>query len=57
MPTYTARMKYVDVREIEIEADNLEDAAAKYEAGDFEESTVDFYADEQLRPLAIKQTS
>lgn len=52
MPTYQMKVRYVDVRVITIEADSLEDADAKAQAGEFDdETTVDFYSDDLLEPL------
>lgn len=53
MNIYTARVRYVDIREIYIEADSDEEAAQKYAEGNWvDEHTVDFYADEEIRPLS-----
>lgn len=50
--TFTARVRFVDVRDITIEADSLEEANAKYALGDWaSEDTVDFYSDKEIRPL------
>lgn len=52
MPTFEAKVKYIDVRVITIEADDIEQAREKYESGDWlSEDTVDFYADEDLELL------
>ncbi len=52
MAIYTARIKYIDEREITVEAENDEEALAKYEAGEWEsEDTVDFYSLEETRKL------
>lgn len=48
---YEARVKYVDVRVITVEADSDDEAQAKFESGDFDEYTVDFYSDDILTPL------
>lgn len=51
MATFQAKMKYVDIRILTIEADSEEEALGKLDAGDFDEHTVDFYADDLLTPL------
>lgn len=52
MATYTAKVEYIDVRVITIEADSDEEAAAKYERGDWDgEDTVDFYSNREIAPL------
>lgn len=55
MAAYIAKMKYVDIREIYVEADSMDEALEKYKAGDFEGETLDYYADEELKPLTLKQ--
>lgn len=50
---YEARVKYVDVRIVTVEAGNDDEAQAKFEAGDFDEYTVDFYSDDILSPLRL----
>jgi hypothetical protein len=53
MATFTAKMKYADIRVITIEADTIEEAEARYAAGDWDsEDTIDFYADEEILRLA-----
>lgn len=55
MAEFVAKVRFVDVREILIEANTLEEAQAKYEAGDWDsEDTVDFYSDKELKALAPK---
>ena len=52
MAQFVATVKYSDTREIVIEADTLEEAQAKYDAGEWEsEDTIDFYAEEEVKPL------
>ena len=52
MKTFTARVEYIDVREITIEAETLEDAQAKYDEGNWaDETTVNFYSNREIRPL------
>lgn len=55
MAEFFARVRFIDVREILIVADTLEEAQAKYDAGEWDsEDTVDFYSDEELKSLAPK---
>lgn len=54
MGFYTFTMEYVDVREVEIEADSLEEAQAKMDEGDWksdQEVTVDFYENRLVKEL------
>lgn len=56
MKTFTAKVKFTDVRVITIEADSLEEAEAKYAAGDWaSEDTVDFYSEKEME--ALKETA
>lgn len=52
MAEFTAKVLFTDVRIITIEADTLEEAQAKYAAGDWaDETTINFYAEDELEPL------
>lgn len=56
MAEFVAKVRFVDVREITVEADTLEEAQAKYDAGEWAgEDTVNFYSDEELKPLAPRK--
>jgi hypothetical protein len=52
MPTYTAKVEYIDRRDIIIEADSFEEAQAKYERGEWaSEDTYDFFSNQEIQPL------
>tara|TARA_Y100001973_G_C5022124_1_gene243677 strand:- start:212 stop:385 length:174 start_codon:yes stop_codon:yes gene_type:complete len=52
MPTYTAKVEYIDRRDIIIEADSFEEAQAKYERGEWtSEDTYDFFSNREIQPL------
>lgn len=52
---FIAKIKFADIREVLIEADSMEEAEAKYAAGEWAaEDTVDFYSEEELSPLTEK---
>lgn len=52
MASFMAKVSYVDVRVISIEARDIEEATKKYLAGDWDdETTVEFYADHEIKPL------
>lgn len=52
MTEYRAKVKFVDIREVTISADNKDEAQRKFDAGEWDdETTVDFYSDEILSPL------
>lgn len=54
MATFTAKVEYIDVRIITIEAESIEEARAKYDAGDWDdETTVDFYSNRELAALTL----
>lgn len=58
MATYTATIKFADIRVITIEADTLEEATAKYDAGDWaDETTIDFHALSEIKPLTPAEGS
>lgn len=52
MGIYTAKVRFVNVRVITIEADSFDEAKRKYDVGEWaSEDTVDFYSDAELSPL------
>jgi hypothetical protein len=52
MAIWRWKMRYVDVRICEVEADTEEEAREKETSGDWlSEHTVEFYADELLEPM------
>ena len=53
MAIWRWKMKFVDVRVCEVEADSEEEAREKMASGDWvSETTVDFYSDELLEDLS-----
>lgn len=57
MPTYEARMKFIDERIITIEADDETEAQRKFDAGEWQsEDTVDFYSYDLVYGLRLTET-
>ena len=54
MPVWKWMEKFSDERECTVEADTIEEARAKVDAGDWaSETTVDFYSEERLSDLKL----
>lgn len=52
MPKFKAKVRYSDLKVIEVEADSLDDARERFDCGDWvSEETVDYYADDVLEEL------
>ena len=54
MKTFETKVRYADICILTIEAETLEEAQAKLDAGEFDEHTIDYYAEETLEHLKEK---